>query len=97
VYHMTGSSWTACVLGSCARQVGRAGTSRDANSVAKAKVQSIAPVEGASRDGRSFGFESGKVLERPAFVFSAAADTGLTTNVFTTDPRLFGIGITKNW
>jgi hypothetical protein len=24
-------------------------------------------------------------------------DTGLTTNVFVTDPRLFGIRITKNW
>ena len=24
-------------------------------------------------------------------------DTGLTTNVFTTDPRLFGLRITKNW
>ncbi len=24
-------------------------------------------------------------------------DTGLTTNVFVTDPRLFGLRITKNW
>ena len=24
-------------------------------------------------------------------------DTGLTTNIFVTDPRLFGIRITKNW
>lgn len=24
-------------------------------------------------------------------------DIGLTTNVFTTDPRLFGLRITKNW
>jgi len=29
--------------------------------------------------------------------FLNSDDTGLTTNVFTTDPRLFGIRITKNW
>jgi outer membrane receptor protein involved in Fe transport len=30
-----------------------------------------------------------------AFLYSD--DTDLTTNVFTTDPRLFGVRITKNW
>ncbi len=30
-----------------------------------------------------------------AFLFSD--DTALTTNVFTTDPRLFGVRVTKNW
>ncbi len=29
--------------------------------------------------------------------FLNSDDTGLTTNVFTTDPRLFGLRITKNW
>src|SRR6185437_7739176 len=29
--------------------------------------------------------------------FLNSDDTGLTTNVFLTDPRLFGIRITKNW
>ncbi len=29
--------------------------------------------------------------------FLNSDDTGLTTNVFTTDPRLFGFRITKNW
>ncbi len=29
--------------------------------------------------------------------FLNSDDTGLSTNVFTTDPRLFGIRITKNW
>ena len=29
--------------------------------------------------------------------FLNSDDTGLTTNVFTTDPRLFGIRLTKNW
>jgi outer membrane receptor protein involved in Fe transport len=29
--------------------------------------------------------------------FLNSDDTALTTNVFTTDPRLFGIRITKNW
>jgi outer membrane receptor protein involved in Fe transport len=29
--------------------------------------------------------------------FLNSDDTSLTTNVFTTDPRLFGIRITKNW
>jgi outer membrane receptor protein involved in Fe transport len=30
-----------------------------------------------------------------AFLFSD--DTALTTNVFVTDPRLFGVRVTKNW
>jgi iron complex outermembrane recepter protein len=29
--------------------------------------------------------------------FLNSDDTGLTTNVFTTDPRLFGLRVTKNW
>ena len=29
--------------------------------------------------------------------FLNSDDTGLTTNVFLTDPRLFGIRVTKNW
>ena len=29
--------------------------------------------------------------------FLNSDDTGLTTNVFATDPRLFGLRITKNW
>ena len=29
--------------------------------------------------------------------FLNSDDTDLTTNVFTTDPRLFGVRITKNW
>ncbi|HSZ12239.1 MAG TPA: TonB-dependent receptor, partial [Rhizomicrobium sp.] len=29
--------------------------------------------------------------------FLNSDDTALTTNVFTTDPRLFGLRITKNW
>jgi hypothetical protein len=29
--------------------------------------------------------------------FLNSDDTALTTNVFTTDPRLFGIRVTKNW
>jgi len=29
-------------------------------------------------------------------VFLNSDDSGLTTNIFTTDPRLFGIRITKN-
>ena len=29
--------------------------------------------------------------------FLNSDDTSLTTNVFTTDPRLFGIRVTKNW
>jgi hypothetical protein len=29
--------------------------------------------------------------------FLNSDDTNLTTNVFITDPRLFGIRITKNW
>ena len=29
--------------------------------------------------------------------FLNSDDTALTTNIFTTDPRLFGIRITKNW
>ena len=29
--------------------------------------------------------------------FLNSDDTGLTTNVFVTDPRLFGLRITKNW
>jgi outer membrane receptor protein involved in Fe transport len=29
--------------------------------------------------------------------FLNSDDTGLSTNVFTTDPRLFGLRITKNW
>ena len=29
--------------------------------------------------------------------FLNSDDTALTTNVFLTDPRLFGIRITKNW
>ena len=29
--------------------------------------------------------------------FLNSDDTDLTTNVFTTDPRLFGLRVTKNW
>jgi outer membrane receptor protein involved in Fe transport len=29
--------------------------------------------------------------------FLSSDDTGLATNIFVTDPRLFGIRITKNW
>jgi iron complex outermembrane receptor protein len=29
--------------------------------------------------------------------FSNSDDTALSTNVFTTDPLLFGLRITKNW
>ena len=29
--------------------------------------------------------------------FLNSDDTGLTTNVFTTDPRLYGVRVTKNW
>lgn len=29
--------------------------------------------------------------------FLSSDDTGLSTNVFLTDPRLFGVRITKNW
>ena len=29
--------------------------------------------------------------------FLNSDDTGLTTNVFLTDPRLFGVRVTKNW
>jgi iron complex outermembrane receptor protein len=29
--------------------------------------------------------------------FLNSDDTGLTTNIFTTDPRLFGVRVTKNW
>ena len=29
--------------------------------------------------------------------FLNSDDTALTTNVFTTDPRLFGVRVTKNW
>jgi len=29
--------------------------------------------------------------------FLNSDDAGLTTDVFTTDPRLFGIQVTKNW
>jgi hypothetical protein len=29
--------------------------------------------------------------------FLNSDDSGLTTNVFLTDPRLFGVRITKNW
>ena len=29
--------------------------------------------------------------------FLNSDDSGLTTNVFLTDPRLYGVRITKNW
>jgi hypothetical protein len=29
--------------------------------------------------------------------FLNSVDSGLTTNVFLTDPRLFGVRVTKNW
>ena len=29
--------------------------------------------------------------------FLNSDDSGLTTNVFVTDPRLFGVRLTKNW
>ena len=53
----------------------------------------------ANQDGWQAMVYAKNVLNTAAITgaFLNSDDTGLSTNVFTTDPRLFGIRITKNW